>query len=272
MMLRFLYNSIPGRILLKFLASRPISNICGAFLDTRLSAGLIPGFVRRNHIDLSEYTAGPYKSFNAFFTRQIRKGRRPIDSHPDHLISPCDGLLSVYQIADRLVLPVKQSHYTIDALLQNKKLAKKYQNGTCLVFRLCVDHYHRYCYLDDCNKGGNTFIPGKLHTVRPVALETLPVFTQNCREYTVMKTANFGTVTQIEVGAMLVGKIKNHHQSRRCLRGEEKGMFLYGGSTIIVLLEKDKAKIDACFLKASARGLESPVKMGEKLGTAIKNC
>jgi phosphatidylserine decarboxylase len=131
-----------------------------------------------------------------------------------------------------------------------------------------VNHYHRYCYIDDGKKGENVFIPGKLHTVRPIALRSVPVFTENCREYTLMDTENFGTVAQIEVGAMLVGKIANLHGSGHMTRGEEKGRFLYGGSTIVVLLQKDAVKLRDDLWEMTAKEEEVPVKMGECIGIA----
>jgi phosphatidylserine decarboxylase len=102
--------------------------------------------------------------------------------------------------------------------------------------------------------------------VRPIALEASPVFCENCREYTVIDTDDFGLVTQIEVGALLVGKIANLHGARRVERGEEKGMFLYGGSTVVLLLERDKLDIDNEFFAATERGEETPVVMGQALG------
>ncbi|MBR4439305.1 MAG: phosphatidylserine decarboxylase, partial [Clostridia bacterium] len=162
---------------------------------------------------------------------------------------------------------VKQSSYTVASLLRNEELAKRYSDGICLVFRLCVDNYHRYCYFDSGSKNKNVFIPGFLHTVRPTALKSIPVFVENCREYTVLHTDNFGDAVQIEVGAMLVGKIDNYHEEHEFKRGEEKGRFLYGGSTVIVLLEKGVADVDSRFDLGS--GKEFPVVLGERIGTAI---
>lgn len=264
--LRFLYRTASGRILLRIISNRWISRLCGAFLDSRFSKPLIGPFIRKNKINIAEYYSNDFKCFNDCFSRKIKNGLRPVDNSPKSLISPCDGLLSAWKITDRTVLPVKQSSYTINMLLKNNNLSKRYENGICLVFRLCVDHYHRYCYIDNGTKGRNIFIPGRLHTVRPVALESCPVFIQNCREYTVMQTENFGTVTQVEVGAMLVGKIKNHHGKSAFFKGQEKGMFLYGGSTIILLFEKDKVKIPSKYFHMTRHGKEQPVKMGEKLG------
>lgn len=218
---------------------------------------------------MEDYEKEDYQCFNDCFTRHIRKELRPVDMEPEHLIAPCDGLLSIYPIRDGLVVPIKQSRYSIRRLLHSKKLAEHYQGGMCLVFRLCVNHYHRYAYMDHGMKGDNHFIPGVLHTVQPIALESLPVFTENCREYTVMKTENFGKVVQMEVGAMLVGKIANLHGAGPIRRGEEKGMFLYGGSTIVLLLEKDRVRLPQEWIQASERREEIPICMGQKIGEKI---
>lgn len=264
--LRFLYNTAVGRLILKLLIARWVSKLCGAFMESRLSKPLIKKFVKTNGIDLTIFESDNFGCFNDCFCRKIKDGYRPFPQDENIFFSPCDGLLSAYHIDKDTVLPIKQSKYTISSLLRDNDLPKKYQDGVCLVFRLCVNHYHRYCYPVSGVKGENVFIKGKLHTVRPIALESSPVFTENCREYTVIDTENFGTVLQMEVGAMLVGKIKNHHGAGKVIRGEEKGMFLYGGSTIIVLLEKDKVKINNRFFEATDNNTEIPVVMGENLG------
>ena len=81
-----------------------------------------------------------------------------------------------------------------------------------------------------------------------------------------METENFGTVTQVEVGAMLVGKIHNHHGAATFKRGEEKGLFLYGGSTVVLLLEKQRATLLPEVQMATADGAEMPVQLGQKIG------
>ncbi len=261
--LKFLYNNVFGRSLLRVLISRPVSKLAGAYLSSRLSKGLIKKFVANNHIDLNDFYSDNFRCFNDCFCRKIKEGKRPLENG---LIAPCDGLLSVYPIENGLVLPIKQSQYSIADLLQDSELAKEFEGGTVLVFRLCVNHYHRYCYFDDGVKGENKFIKGRLHTVRPIALRRYPVFAQNCREMTVMDTKHFGKAIQIEVGAMLVGKIANLHQSGEIKRGDEKGMFLYGGSTIVLLLGKDAATLPQELFDATNNGLETPVCMGEQIG------
>lgn len=269
--LRFLYRTAVGRLFLKMLVSRGLSKVTGKFMDSSLSRPLIRRFIRKNGIRLSDYEKEHYRSFNECFTRKIKAELRPIPMEKTALIAPCDSLLSVYPIHEKSVFHIKGSDYSVKGLLGgNEELAARYAGGTCLVFRLCVHHYHRYIYMDNGTKGENFFIKGKLHTVRPIAFENFPVFIQNCREYTVMQTENFGTVTQIEVGALLVGKIHNHHGVHTFKRGEEKGMFLYGGSTVVLLLEKGAAVLGEQYLESTRNGAEIEIKMGEVIGSVPK--
>ncbi len=270
-LLHLLYHTVPGRVLLKPLSSRIISRASGAFLDSRASKFLIRPFIKKNGIPMEEYETEDYRCFNDCFSRHIREGQRPYDQEPGDFAAPCDGLLSVWPVTKDTVLPVKQSLFSVPRLLQDPELAERYQGGICLVFRLCVNHYHRYAYAESGEKSVDRLIPGAFHTVRPVALESMPVFTENTRVYTQIRTERFGTIVQMEVGAMLVGKIANHEPGEAHVeRGQEKGTFLYGGSTIIVLVEKDRLRIDPALLRASAAGEESPVRMGQKIGEAIE--
>ena len=265
----FLYRTVPGRMLLKLLIGRGLSQAAGRVLSSPVSRPLISPFIRKNGIDLTDYAEEDYSCFNDFFCRRIRPERRPLPADPAELMAPCDGLLSAYRITDGMVLPIKQSRYSVSDLLGMDAAARRFRDGVCLVFRLCVDNYHRYCYVDNGQKGPNVFLPGVLHTVRPIALESVPVFVRNCREYTIMETAHFGTVAQVEVGALLVGRIDNRDGAASIRRGEEKGRFLYGGSTVVLLLEKDRVSFDEALFTATANGIETPVVLGQVLGRAV---
>ena len=261
--LRFLYHTPVGRLLLKPLCARPISRLCGRFLDSPLSKILINPFVRKNGIRLEDFFSDGFRCFNDCFSRKIRPELRPVDLASNALVAPCDGLLSVYPLHKGAVIPVKQSQYSISDLLGGDPAAARFEGGACLVFRLCVNHYHRYCYPDGGRLLRSALIPGELHTVRPIALEEMAVFVRNCREYALLETDHLGTVAQIEVGAMLVGKIANHPAPERFERGDEKGMFLYGGSTVILLTEPGKLRIPEEAYALSAEEREIPVCMGE---------
>ena len=267
--LTFLYKNIFGRIILKVITLPFVSAIVGKYMSSSLSKGRIEKFITQNNINMDEYEKADYKSFNEFFTRKIKAEKRPFPTDRSLFFSPCDGKLSAYKIKDNTVLPVKGSYYTINHLLCNSRLAKKYKEGYCLVFRLAVDDYHRYAFVDDRIQEKSVKIKGILHTVQPIALNKYPVFVQNSREYAMMHTENFGDIVQVEVGALMVGKIKNHISSGKIERCKEKGMFLFGGSTIILLCDKDAVEIDKTFFTNTENNKETIVKMGQVLGKKI---
>lgn len=265
-MLAFLYQTRVGRGMLRLLIKPWVSVAAGKFLDSALSRCLIKPFVKRSGIDLSEYQMEKYHSYNEFFTRKIKPECRKIDERNAHLIAPCDSKLSVYPISENARFVIKNTEYSMVSLLKNQLLAKYYEGGQLLVFRLAVDDYHRYCYVDNGSKSKNYRIPGVFHTVNPLANDVYPIYKENTREFSVLKSENFGRILMMEVGALLVGRIVNYHEKKDVKRGEEKGRFEFGGSTVILCLEKDRAVIDEDILLNSSRGIETAVKLGEKIG------
>jgi len=263
-MTEFLYNTVFGRMILKVLTRPRISKIVGKYMDSSLSVGRISGFIKKNNIDMTDYVQREYKSFNDFFTRELKDGAREICNEKDALVSPCDGLLSVYNISDNMDIRIKDSRYTAEELLNNRELAEEYKGGKMLVFRLTVTDYHRYMYFDNGTKEDNVFIQGILHTVQPISQTRYKIYKTNSREYTVLHTENFGDVVQMEVGAMMVGKICNNHREHTFLKGDEKGRFEFGGSTIVLLLKENTVAIDQIYVPDTFT--ETPVKMGQKIG------
>lgn len=266
--LHFLYKNKLGRIVLKRLVRREVSQKARSFFCSHLSRLAIAPFIWQNKIKMEDYQPGPYHSFNEFFIRQIKPGRRPIDQNPMHLISPCDAKASAYPIDADQIWHVKGTQYSLAALLCDEALAKRYEGGVGVVLRLSPDDYHRYCYIDEGDLQQRVFIPGKLHTVQPIAEEE-QVFAVNCREYTTLHTKEFGPVIQMEVGAVLVGKIVNYHENHHFYRGEEKGRFEYGGSTILLFFEKDRVRLHPQLFRSAQAGREVKVRMGQKIGQVI---
>lgn len=266
--IRFLYHTLPGRMVLRLLVCPGVSRAAGFLLDRRFSRFFVTPFVRSNGICLDDYEDRPYHSFNDFFTRQVRPGLRPLPEDKQVLSAPCDGKLTVYPITDDALFYIKHSAYDLASLLEDQALADRYRGGTCLIFRLTPDDYHRYGFPDDGILLSSRRIPGLLHTVRPIAFDHCPVYLRNAREYALLKTAHFGHVVQMEVGALFVGRIVNHPISGAFRREDEKGKFEFGGSTIVLLLEKDAVQIHPAILENTAGGLETVVKKGNPLGRA----
>lgn len=261
----FLYHTAPGRAVLQLLIRPGVSKAVGAFLDTPLSRHLVKPFVKSTKLDLTDYPDRSYLSFNDFFTRTVKDGKRPVDMDPHTLVAPCDGKLTVYPVTADGLFDIKHSVYSVADLLRDGALAREFEGGICLIFRLTPDDFHRYSFPDDGRILRSETLPGVLHTVRPIAFRRYPVFSENAREYAVLDTENFGKLIQMEVGALFVGRIVNRDVT--CFRrGEEKGKFEFGGSTVILLLQKDAAVIDEELLQNTRDGKESIVRLGQKIG------
>ena len=270
-LLRHLYNDRGGRLCLRVLVSPWISKMAGRLLNTGFSARFVGDFVEKNRIDLSICEKQKFSSWNDFFTRRLRQGERSVDEREKVLVSPCDGKLSVYRIDKNSRFWIKDTEYTVEQLLRNKSLAERYLGGYALVFRLTVDDYHHFCYPADGKKSDNVVVPGIFHTVNPVANEVYPIYRENAREYTLLKTEKFGTVLMMEVGAMMVGKITNvEKKSVSVKKGQEKGWFEFGGSTIIPLLQHGKVRLDYDLIENTENGYETVVRMGERIGETRK--
>lgn len=264
-LLKKLYGTFLGRCALKVLVCRFVSNIGGWYMNSSLSKRRINSFVKANQIDMSQYEQRNYVSYNDFFTRKILDGKRPFLIDDDVLISPADSKLSCYKINTDSHFMIKNTVYSLADLLDDEKIANDYLNGYCMIFRLTVDDYHRYSFIDDGKIIKSKYIPGKFHTVNPIANDYYPIYKQNSRNYTVIESKNFGVMIQMEVGAMMVGKIVNHDK-KYCLKGEEKGYFEFGGSTVIILLKENQAVIDNDILENTSKNKETVVKLGETIG------
>lgn len=260
-----LYKTIIGGVVLAFATRKTVSKVSSIYMNSKSSVKRIDKFIKKNKINMDDYPKREYLSFNDFFTRKILKNKRPFSKKQNDLISVADSKLLVYEINDKTEMIIKNKKYTLKELLRDKNLAREYKGGICLVFRLTVDDYHRYSFVDDGNVIKSKKINGILHTVGPIAFRRYKVFKENQREYSVLNTKNFGKVIQMEVGALMVGKIVNYN-IEKFHRGDEKGYFLFGGSTVVLIFKKDIVEIDEDILKNSSVGIETKVKLGETIG------
>lgn len=267
--LKWLYETKLGRRVLKILIKPWVSKVVGRLLNARISKIAIKPFIKKNHIDMSQYESVKYDSYNDFFMRKIKKECRPIDKDGTHFIAPCDSKLSVYKIREDSRFCIKNTQYSMQSLFRNKAISDYYQNGYLLVFRLTVDDYHRYCYVDDGETSKNYKIPGVFHTVNPLANDVYPIYKENTREFSILKSKHFGKIAMMEVGALLVGKIVNYQEQGKVTRGQEKGRFEFGGSTVILCVKENVVKLDERILENSMNNIETVVKIGEKIGIAL---
>lgn len=269
-LLHFLYETKIGRILLKLFISTPLFSKMYAFkVNSSYSKKKIAPFIQRYTIDMNQFKAEHYPSFNDFFIRQLKPDLRSFSTEKKVLCSPADARLQIYPISENLVFNMKNSYYSVDSLIRDEQLSQEYKNGLCLVFRLTVTDYHRYCYFDNGTLKKSWPIAGRLHTVSPISFKTHQVYAENSRICSLLKTENFGEVIQIEVGALLVGRITNH-PCEAFQRGDEKGYFSYGGSTIILLFKEEEIQMDQDLLEWTQKGVECSIQLGEKIGVGKK--
>jgi phosphatidylserine decarboxylase len=262
--LRLLYGNSWMRPITNALISQPWLSRLATWPERRPhSAQRIDAFVQRYGVDLEDYPTRPYRSFADFFSRDFRASARPIDQAPGRLIAPADSRLTAYPVTGSLTVAIKGFSYTISELLGRDNPGAPPVPSHCLVFRLTVADCHRYCFIDDCTVTGSYELPGKLHTVGSWSDGRARVLAENHRVVTQLDTAHFGQVTVIEVGALFVGRIINHRLTSAA-RGQEKGYFAYGGSTIVLLL--DGVDLDADIAQQSRVGVATKVRRGSGIG------
>ena len=238
----------------RLVTSKPISRLYGLYNGTKISTKNINKFIKDNNINMDLYEEKKYKSFNDFFIRKLKHIN--IDKG---FISPVDGKLLVYKIEDNLEIKVKNITYKVSDLINDEI---KLNNGYIFIYRLSVDNYHRFHYIDDGKRIKRVKIKGRLHTVSSSS-NKYKIYKENEREYSILKTKEFGNIIYMEVGALLIGKIINHDLNN-FKRGQEKGYFLPGGSTVIIIA--DNIDVDKDILKYSKKHIETLVTVGEKVG------
>ncbi|MBQ4151388.1 MAG: phosphatidylserine decarboxylase [Clostridia bacterium] len=262
----FFYGNAFGRMILKTIMVLHLDRVAVWFLRSKLSQPMIKGYVKHNNIDLCGTPLSSFKTYRDFFVRT--RDCSAVDTVPSHLVSPCDGWLSAFEINSDSCFNIKSSHYFIKDFLQDESLAKAYEGGTCLVFRLCASDYHHYAYVDNGYQHENHFIEGILHSVQPIACEKYPVFVKNRRSWCLMDTDNFGAVVQCEIGALVVGGIVNKNENCRFIKGGEKGHFDLAGSTIVLLFEAGKIELNEEIISDLAHSEEVRVTLGKWIGIA----
>ena len=263
----FLYNNFFGRIILKLLIHPFTANIVNKYMSSKLSIKRIESTIKENNINMNLFVDEEYHCYNDFFLR--RKKDLNFDMNKDHFVSPADSQLLAIKLSKDTSFDIKGSIYNIDDIVP-KGILDGYENGYCLIFRLEVKDYHHYHFIDNGTMDEPKFIKGVLHAVLPISMKRYRIFHTNSREYTILHTENFGDVVMVEVGALNIGKIVNE-KVKKFSRGEEKGHFEFGGSTIILFVKDNVVTIDNDILLNSTLGKETSVSCGEKIGLKIKN-
>ncbi|MBL9201500.1 MAG: phosphatidylserine decarboxylase [Opitutaceae bacterium] len=270
--MRLAYENPVGRLLVWGLIRRAwFSRWYGHKMRKPASALRVLPFISAYDIDVDEFAKSPfdYKSFNEFFYRALKPGARPIAEGEKVAVFPADGrhlAFSDVESADGFY--VKGAKFTLAELLCDAALAEKFAGGAMLISRLCPVDYHRFHFPVAGVPGDARLIGGWLYSVSPIALRRrIRYLVENKRVVTLVESPQFGTVAIIEVGATNVGSIQQSFVPGRAVaKGDEKGLFAFGGSCVITLFQRGRIRCDADVLEQSAQQMETYARMGERLG------
>ncbi len=220
-----------------------------------------------------------FDSFNAFFTRALAPGTRPIDDSDGVVVCPADGAISELGLIDEdRILQAKGKHYTVTQLLTDVK-SHRFVGGTFATVYLSPRDYHRVHMPLAGRLLRTIYVPGKLFSVNRVTADYVPgLFARNERLVCMFETDR-GLMAVVLVGAMIVAGIQTVWSGRVCprpenprqlidysktapaielVKGAELGRFCLG-STVIVLFESAAVQINPTFRTGSA------VRMGQTL-------
>lgn len=272
--LRFAYENPIGRGFVQLLARRKLfSAYYGWRMNRAYSGQLVIPFIVKYDLDVDEFarSAFEFKTFNEFFWRGLKPTARPIAPGERVAVLPADGRHLVFQNVDAAEgFYVKGAKFTLAELLGDAALAEQFAGGAMLISRLCPVDYHRFHFPVAGVPAEPRLINGWLYSVSPVALRrNIRYLVENKRVITLLRAPGFGTVAMIEVGATNVGTIKQTHVADRAVaKGEEKGVFKFGGSCVITLFERGRIRFDADLVQQSAQHVETYARMGDRLGEA----
>ncbi len=269
--LRWLYGDRLGRALTDHVLTRRGPNrLYGLWQRGPWTRRRIRAFVRELGIDESEaeLPLDDYPSLGSFFARRLRPGARPIDPTPEHLVAPCDGRVLAYRGGAGDALSIKGQQTSLAELAGSVERARPWRGGDVLVFRLAPADYHRVHFPDHGVASAPITLGRRLHSVHPIALAGGAPSFRNRRALATLTTERFGELLLIEVGALLVGRIVQTYRPGPVARGEEKGAFEFGGSTVVVAAPSGALHIDDDLIDTTREGLETFVKVGTRVGVA----
>jgi phosphatidylserine decarboxylase len=256
-----------------------LTRLIGKEEGTTVSANQIASFVDFYHINMAEFTPSDikaYRAFEDFFVRKHTPASRPIHAASDSTSAVCvaDSRVVVYPtVSQARALWIKGKNFTISNLIQDAHHAQLWDDGAVASFRLSPQDYHRYHSPVSGTVTWFKQIPGEYYQVDPVCLQSdVDILTENARCCVIIDSEEFGKALFVAIGATNVGTVEIHGHIRegnvRIEKGEEIGLFQFGGSSIIVAFEKGRIEFDEDLLSVSRRQVMMAVEVGMSMGRA----
>lgn len=272
--LQWLYYKTSGNFFLERIVKRKLaSKFYGVLKNRKKSKKKIRDFIEENKIAEEEFLqkVSEYKNFNEFFYRKLKPEARIINPEIDVLSSPADGRVFIYEnIETDKIVEIKGMAFNLAQLVGSEESISEYNKGTMIIVRLNPTDYHRFHFPDSGIPGKTKEIKGAYYSVNTGVLDRIDnIYLKNKRTVTEFNTENFGKALYMEIGATFVGTIVQTFESgKKVVKGEEKGYFKFGGSTVIIFLKKDTFTPDEDIMEYTRKKIETLVKMGESLGKA----
>ena len=263
-----------------------LSKLAGRIADSTvpwLKQRLIKRFIDIYDVDMAEAVepAEAYPSFNAFFTRALKPGARPLADAGSYVLSPADGAISqIGPIADGRIVQAKARDYSVAALLAGDAVsAARFEGGRFVTIYLSPKDYHRVHLPADGTLRSTRYVPGDLFSVNAVTADGVEgLFARNER-LACLFDSPLGSMASVMVGAMIVagietvwgGRVTPHGRTvaeatfaagPRLRAGDEMGRF-YLGSTVVLLFEPGRVEW------RPELGPGSAVRMGQALGRRV---
>ncbi len=266
------HNTWAGRAATWLMLRQPFLSRCyGWWNRQRWSRRRIEPFAAAMGIRASESLRplSEFDSFSDFFVRRIDPGCRPVARDPNVCVAPADGKTLAYPTVRRdQTFQIKGATFSLDTFLRDPALADQFDGGSMLIVRLHLADYHHFHFPAAAIPSAARLIEGKLHTVGPYAVRWPAVFyRENRRSITRLKTLRFGTIAMVEIGAFTVGSIRQCYlPGKAAAKGEHKGYFEMGGSTIVLLFERGVIGLDEALCQRTRLQIETMVRVGEPVG------
>ena len=246
---------------------------------------LIRRFIEAYDVDMSEAARGveEFRSFNDFFTRELKPGMRPLADASAHILSPADGAVSqIGRVEEGRIFQAKGRHFTATQLLGgDAEAAKRFEGGSFATIYLSPRDYHRVHMPAAGTLKSTTYVPGDLFSVNQVTAENVDgLFAKNERLACVFEGPD-GLFANVMVGAMIVagietvwsGLVETHNPKlvrqdfssgkHDLAAGDEMGRFILG-STAVLLFEPGKVEWDESLKPGDA------VRMGQAIGKRLQ--
>lgn len=266
------YESRPRRSLTQWLESEPIYDwLLAAYQGTHWSARQIKPFIEKHHVDMKDFERGPYRSFAEFFDRRLRPGARSFPTAPQAMGAFAEARYFGWNaIREDQTYPIKGRSLDAQRLLGSEERTRPFIGGPMLLARLSPMDYHHLHYPDDGTTLGQDRLGRRLWTVNQHALRHQDdILFRNERAINILDTRRFGQLGFVEVGALSVGRIAQVHPlDRPYRRGDEKSVFKFGGSAVVVFGEPGRWRPSADIVENTVKGVETLVRLGDEVATA----